>query len=88
MNKLLHTHLTPGHCENHWRVLERAYKKHIDNQNKTGRGKKYFEFVEEMDEILKGKKRLHLLCYYRIIQLKKCQIRKAIKNTLEMLPRH
>ncbi|PSN30918.1 hypothetical protein C0J52_28108 [Blattella germanica] len=29
---------TPQNCENRWKVLERNYKKYIDNKNSTGRG--------------------------------------------------
>lgn len=48
--------VTPAQCENKWRVLERAYKKYIDNQKSTGSGRKFFEYAEEMDLIFKGKK--------------------------------
>lgn len=34
--KKLKIEVTPNNCLNRWRVLERNYKKHIDNQNKTG----------------------------------------------------
>nr|CAI5840288.1 unnamed protein product [Callosobruchus analis] len=33
------SNVTPGNCENRWKVLERAYKKYIDYSNKTGRGR-------------------------------------------------
>ncbi|CAH1121462.1 unnamed protein product [Ceutorhynchus assimilis] len=56
LNKILKTNITPGHCENRWRVLERAYKKHVDTMNKTGQGRKFFEYTDEMDEIFKGKR--------------------------------
>lgn len=59
LNKMLSTNVTAGHTENRWRVLERAYKKHVDNQNKTGRGRQYFEYVEEMEQIFKGKKNVN-----------------------------
>lgn len=59
LNKLLKTNLSPSNVENRWRVLERAYKRHIDNQNKTGQGKKYFEYMEEMDLIFRGKKNVN-----------------------------
>ncbi|XP_050505708.1 uncharacterized protein LOC126883981 [Diabrotica virgifera virgifera] len=55
INAVAGTNFSAGHCENRWRVLERAYKKFIDNKNKTGRGKKYFEYEAEMNEIFKGK---------------------------------
>ncbi|CAG9812849.1 unnamed protein product [Phaedon cochleariae] len=41
----------PTKCENRWKVLERNYKKFIDNNNKTGRGAKFFEFEKEFDDI-------------------------------------
>lgn len=56
LSKILGASVTASQCENKWRVLERAYKKHIDDQNKTGHGRRYFEFREEMDDIFKGKK--------------------------------
>lgn len=49
---------TPSNCENRWRVLERNFKKYIDNSNKTGRGRKDFEYADEMNEVL-GKKKCH-----------------------------
>jgi len=51
--------ITPNNCENRWRVLERNYKKYVENKNSTGRGKKYFEFSEEMDQIFAHKKNVH-----------------------------
>lgn len=33
----LNIHVTPNNCLNRWRVLERNYKKFVDNQNKTGK---------------------------------------------------
>lgn len=56
LRTLLNVEVTTAHCENKWRVLERSYKKFIDNQKSTGRGRKYFEFFQEMEEIL-GKKK-------------------------------
>lgn len=47
------------HCENRWRVLERNYKKYIENNSKTGRGRKFFEFSKELDEIFMHKKNVH-----------------------------
>lgn len=54
-----HLKYSPQHCENRWRVLERNYKKYIENNSKTGRGRKYFEFANEMDEIFKTKRNIH-----------------------------
>lgn len=48
-------YVSPANCENRWRVLERNFKKYIDNNNKTGRGRKDFVFADEMNDIL-GKK--------------------------------
>ena len=42
-------------CENKFKVLERTYKKILDNDSKTGRGRKVFEFQEKMDEIFHKK---------------------------------
>ncbi|XP_072385828.1 uncharacterized protein [Diabrotica undecimpunctata] len=43
-------HVTPNNCINRWRVLERNYKKFVDDQNQTGK-RKYFEYKEEMDGV-------------------------------------
>ncbi|XP_072388524.1 uncharacterized protein [Diabrotica undecimpunctata] len=43
-------------CENRFKVLERNYKKFVDNQNKTGRGRRVFEYFEEMNELYGNKK--------------------------------
>lgn len=59
LNNILHHNMSPGNCENRWRVLERNYKKFIDNNNKTGRGRKDFEFSKEMDEIFLKKRNVH-----------------------------
>lgn len=43
-------------CENKFKVfLERTYKKIVDNNNKTGRGRKTFEYEAEMAEIFSKK---------------------------------
>lgn len=44
---------------NRWRVIDRNYKKFVDNKKKTGRGKKMFEYVTEMEEIFGKKKSVH-----------------------------
>ena len=44
---------------NRWRVVERNYKKFVDNNNQTGRGRKFFEYTEEMEKICGKKKNLH-----------------------------
>ncbi|KAI4456758.1 myb/sant-like dna-binding domain [Holotrichia oblita] len=52
-------HFSPQHCENRWRVLNRNYKKYIDNKNKTGSGRRYFEFAEEMGELFGNKTNIY-----------------------------
>ncbi|CAH1954221.1 unnamed protein product [Acanthoscelides obtectus] len=46
-------------CENKFKVLERNYKKVIENNNKTGRGRKLFEYEQDMDEIFEKKKNIN-----------------------------
>lgn len=58
INALLQINVTWNQCENRWRVIERGYKKFIDNKNATGRGRKFFEYENEMEEILGKKKNL------------------------------
>ncbi|KAJ8911900.1 hypothetical protein NQ315_012314 [Exocentrus adspersus] len=53
--QLLNMTFTPAQVKNRWRVVERNYKKYIDNNNKTGRGRKHFDYAKEMEQIL-GKK--------------------------------
>ncbi|XP_050513237.1 uncharacterized protein LOC126888850 [Diabrotica virgifera virgifera] len=48
-------HVTANNCINRWRVLERNYKKFVDDQKQTGRKRKFFEYKEEMDEIFTDK---------------------------------
>lgn len=51
--------VTEENCHNRWRVVERNYKKYIDNQNATGRGRRYFEYIEEMNKIFGTKRNIH-----------------------------
>nr|CAH7763115.1 unnamed protein product [Callosobruchus chinensis] len=51
INDMLKTSNSPNHVENRWRVVERAYKRFVDNKNKTGRISKIFEFQEQMDDM-------------------------------------
>nr|CAI5838860.1 unnamed protein product [Callosobruchus analis] len=39
MRVLYGAQVAPSNCENRWRVLERNYKRFIDNQNQTGGGR-------------------------------------------------
>lgn len=38
-------------CENRWKVMDRNYKKTKDNNKKTGRAPKFFEYETYLDEI-------------------------------------
>ncbi|CAH2014661.1 unnamed protein product [Acanthoscelides obtectus] len=57
--------VTPKNCLNRLKVLQRNYKKFIDNQNQTGRGHIHVAYAQEMDEIFDKKKNVHpeLLLY-------------------------
>lgn len=59
MNKKFNVTVTPSNCENRWRVVERNYKKYIDNNNKTGRGRKQFEYADEMDAIFQKRRNVY-----------------------------
>lgn len=56
LSDTLNQSYSPTICENKWKVLERNYKKYVDNKTSTGRGRKYFEYAEEMERVL-GKKK-------------------------------
>ncbi|KAL1487981.1 hypothetical protein ABEB36_015361 [Hypothenemus hampei] len=58
LSSLSNISLSQNQCENRWRVLERNYKRYIENQNSTGREKKYFEYAAEMEVILGRKKNI------------------------------
>ncbi|KAJ8966427.1 hypothetical protein NQ314_003525 [Rhamnusium bicolor] len=54
------TRISGTNCENRWKVLERNYKKYIDNNSKlTGRGRNIFEYTDIMHTILGSKKNIH-----------------------------
>ncbi|KAL1489202.1 hypothetical protein ABEB36_014135 [Hypothenemus hampei] len=59
ISTLLGTNITAKHCENRWKVLDRNYKKWLDNQSATGRGRKIFEFADEMNSVYGKKKNVH-----------------------------
>ncbi|KAL1489261.1 hypothetical protein ABEB36_014194 [Hypothenemus hampei] len=42
-----------------WKVLERNYKKWIENKNSTGRGRKTFKFSDDLEEIYGKKKNVY-----------------------------
>ncbi|CAH1983577.1 unnamed protein product [Acanthoscelides obtectus] len=49
--------ITGSNCENRWKHLERIFKKYVDNNNKTGRGRREFEYA--MEDILGKKRNIH-----------------------------
>lgn len=60
------SNFTPSQVENRWRVLKENYKKVIDNNNKTGRGRKSFKYEKEMNEIY-GKKEIFILNFCSVL---------------------
>lgn len=69
INKAIGLNISAAHCENRWKVLERNYKKYIDNNKNTGRGRKDFEYSNEMEEIFR-KKKTYIRQYYFPLPLK------------------
>ncbi|KAI4463218.1 myb/sant-like dna-binding domain [Holotrichia oblita] len=59
INKQFNTNYSAAHCENRWRVQERNYKKFVDNNNSTGRGRKCYEYAEAMENIFGKKKNIY-----------------------------
>lgn len=59
LRREMNINVTINNCMNRWRVLERSYKKFIDNQNSTGRGRKYFLYKEQMEKFFGKKKSVH-----------------------------
>ncbi|CAH1993501.1 unnamed protein product, partial [Acanthoscelides obtectus] len=51
--------ITGSNCENRWNHLERIFKKYVDNNNNTGRGRREFEYAEAMEDILGKKRNIH-----------------------------
>ena len=58
VNKSCNINVSAANCENRWRVLERKYKKFLDHNASTGRGRKDFEYEETMRDILGQKKNI------------------------------
>lgn len=56
LRKKHNMNVTDANCLNRWKVIERNYKKYIENENATGRGRKYFEYTQEMEDIM-GKRK-------------------------------
>lgn len=59
LNELVNGNFSSSQCRNKWRVLVRAYKKYKDNNSKTGRGRHFFEFSDELDKIFYKKKNVN-----------------------------
>ncbi|KAJ8944585.1 hypothetical protein NQ314_009456 [Rhamnusium bicolor] len=59
LSELLKTQISDSNCPNRWRVLDRNYKKYVGNQKSTGRGKKYFDYAEEMDGLFEKNKAVY-----------------------------
>lgn len=59
ISALLGINVTPKNCENRWKVLDRNYKRWVDNQKSTGRGRKVFEFADEMNDVYGKKKNIN-----------------------------
>lgn len=51
--------ISANKCENRFKVLERNLKKTIENNNKSGRGRKIFEFQREMEELFEKKRNVY-----------------------------
>jgi len=51
--------LTGSQVNNKFQTLIRSYKSVVDNNKKTERGRKYFEFEEQMDNIFHKSKRIN-----------------------------
>ncbi|KAF6214320.1 hypothetical protein GE061_009060 [Apolygus lucorum] len=59
LNSQFGLNLKPSQVEHKMRNLIKAYKALVDNNNKTGRGKKYFKFESELTEIFAKCKKIH-----------------------------
>lgn len=51
--------VTRANCENRWKVLLRNYKRFVENNRSTGRGRKDFEYAAEMDAIFLKQRNIH-----------------------------
>ncbi|KAJ8916399.1 hypothetical protein NQ315_014609 [Exocentrus adspersus] len=68
MSNIYKVTISADKVENKWKVLERTYKKVNDNNNKTGRGRKIFDFEDDFDEIFEKKRVLHQVFSFQAIQ--------------------
>lgn len=47
--------VSPTHCENRMKVLDRSYTKFLKDRNDSSKKKRYFEYLKEMEEISRSK---------------------------------
>ncbi|XP_049764086.1 uncharacterized protein LOC126092504 isoform X2 [Schistocerca cancellata] len=59
ITKALGKTFSPAQWENKWRCLLRSYKGVVDNNKKSGRGRKDFVYMKEMDEIFEKKTNIY-----------------------------
>ncbi|KAJ8930143.1 hypothetical protein NQ314_017086 [Rhamnusium bicolor] len=59
LSELLKTQISDSNYQNRWTVLDRNYKKYVDNQKSTGKGIKYFDYAEEMDGLFEKNKAVY-----------------------------
>ncbi|CAH1098726.1 unnamed protein product [Psylliodes chrysocephalus] len=59
LNKRYKLTLTGERVSNKWKTLEKSFKNVVDNNNKTGRGRKFFKFEKEMEEIFIKQKKIN-----------------------------
>lgn len=64
IRKIIKTKISGSDCENRWKVLERNYKKFLDNSKLIGRGRKVFEDADVKRIILDQKKNISILNYF------------------------
>nr|XP_022910901.1 uncharacterized protein LOC111421939 [Onthophagus taurus] len=86
LNKNYKLNVSANNCDNRWRVLERNYKKCIDNAHKTDRGRKCFEFETEMNEVFGKKKNIIPKSCYPVTQnhIHHKPVTKSLNNHLKM----
>ncbi|KAL1488210.1 hypothetical protein ABEB36_015167 [Hypothenemus hampei] len=58
LREITSQNISSENVSNRWKVLERGYKKYVDNAKKTGRGRQNFPYLEAMDDILGTKRNI------------------------------
>lgn len=61
-------------------MLERGYKKYIDNSNKTGNSRQNFEYVQELDDILGSQRNIRPILLLSTESVEKTIPRKTLKT--------